>query len=265
MTRSVSRIRSKAMMRVEGPDSTKNSHHSSNFGSGKSGAWTGPIASPSLRFFRVSVAVTVAMSPTTISPSSSTSKIPFSSTLLMWEQKASMSRTCCGSIFESPFLCSGSLLMKASRLETAFFPLLACLRLSSLKCGICSSWLLFTSSACTKLLRNSIIACAVKNHSRMHAISTMAWVIFMACLSSWSVSSRSSSVMRWCRRCMCAQTRNWFFTMIGSWNWRFLCSVTCCAKGFICVLSVGRVGMLLLSADAASNSGQFLSRVDSLM
>mmetsp|Transcript_111220 Transcript_111220/g.325309 ORF Transcript_111220/g.325309 Transcript_111220/m.325309 type:complete len:250 (+) Transcript_111220:572-1321(+) len=249
------------MMRVEGLVSTRKSHHSSNFGSGKSGACTGPMASFSLRFFRVSVTVTVAMSPTTISPSSSTSKIALTSVLLTWEQKASTSRSCCGSIFERPFLCSGSLLMKSERVEVACLPLLQCFRISSLKCGICSSWELFTSSAWIRHLRNSSIACAVKNHSRMQAISTMAWVIFMECFSSWSQSARSSGVMRWCRRCMWAQTRNWFFTMIGSWNWRFLCSVTCCAKGFICTLSVGRVGMLLLSADAAKSSGQFFTRV----
>mmetsp|Transcript_38839 Transcript_38839/g.109767 ORF Transcript_38839/g.109767 Transcript_38839/m.109767 type:complete len:281 (-) Transcript_38839:826-1668(-) len=258
------------MIRVDWEGSTRISHHSSNFGSGKSGACTGPIASLSCRFLRTSCTLTVAISPTTrtsSSSSASTVTLAFISTLLTCEQKASMSASCCGSIIASPFRCSGSLCKNSARLVMVFLPLWQCFRTSSLKNGICSNWELFTSSACTRHRRNSIMACVVWNHSRMHAISIIASVIFREYLRSWSQSLRSSGDMRWWSRCMCAQTRNPFFTMSGTLNWRFLCSTMPCGglRAFMCVLSVGRASMLRLSAEAATSSGQFFTRDPSLM
>mmetsp|Transcript_87811 Transcript_87811/g.188385 ORF Transcript_87811/g.188385 Transcript_87811/m.188385 type:complete len:254 (+) Transcript_87811:617-1378(+) len=252
------------MMRVEGAASTRKSHHSSDLGSGKSGACTGPMASPSRRFRRHNAALTVATSPTTTVDSSSTSTTAFSSMWLTCAQKASMSAICCGSIFARPFRCSVSLERNSDRVDTAFFPRWQCFRISSLKCGICNNWELFTSSACTRQRRNSIIACAVENHSRMQAISIITCVIFTECPSIMSKSPRNSGDKRWWRRCMCAHTRNWFFMMLGNVNERFLCSMTCPASLLISTLSVGRVGMLRLSEQAAKSSGPFFTRVDSV-
>mmetsp|Transcript_86988 Transcript_86988/g.266302 ORF Transcript_86988/g.266302 Transcript_86988/m.266302 type:complete len:207 (-) Transcript_86988:1322-1942(-) len=137
-TLSVSRTRSKATilladaLAVVAP-STRNSHHSSNFGSGKKGACTGPAASSFRKFLRVIRTDTVATSPTTISSSSSTSTMAFTSMSLMWATKASMSASCWGSIFARPFRCSGSLPTKFSKVDTAFLPRWQCRKISSSK------------------------------------------------------------------------------------------------------------------------------------
>mmetsp|Transcript_74892 Transcript_74892/g.211839 ORF Transcript_74892/g.211839 Transcript_74892/m.211839 type:complete len:266 (-) Transcript_74892:957-1754(-) len=241
---------------------TRKNHHSSNFGSGKSGACTGPTASFSLSCLRSICTVTVATSPTTISGSSSTSMLAFSSTSPTCEQKASMSASCCGSIVRKDLRCSESVSRNSASVVT--LAVLHCSSVSSVKCGTCSSCELFTSSACTRHRRKSIMACAVANHSRMQAISIMACVTFMECLSRWSMSSRNSGVMRLCRRCMWAHVRYWFFMMIGKVKERLLCSTTCPASSCIWALSFGLVSMLLLSVHAAKSSGQALRRVFSL-
>mmetsp|Transcript_1582 Transcript_1582/g.4050 ORF Transcript_1582/g.4050 Transcript_1582/m.4050 type:complete len:228 (+) Transcript_1582:466-1149(+) len=227
MKRPQSRQRSKCTMRLDASSSTRKNHHSSNLGSGKSGACTGPTASSRWTCFRSICTVTVATSPTTIWGSSSTSIWALSSISPKWVQKASMSATCPGCMPESSaFRCSASTAKNSARVEIGFLPFRHCSTVSSLKCGICKSWELLMSSAWTRQRLKSIIACAVANHSRMQAISIMACVTFIEWPSTASRSSRSSVVMRLWRRCMWAQMRNWFFMTAGSVKTRFLCSTT---------------------------------------
>mmetsp|Transcript_59000 Transcript_59000/g.173190 ORF Transcript_59000/g.173190 Transcript_59000/m.173190 type:complete len:312 (-) Transcript_59000:848-1783(-) len=267
MKRPGSRERSKCTMRLDASSSTRKNHHSSLFASGKSGACTGPIASVRSTCFRSICTVTVATSPTRISSSSSTLIHALTSISPMWEQKASTSATCEGSNFaaaSTSFRCAASRAKNSARVVTGCLPLWHCCTVSSLKCGICRSWELLMSSAWTRQRRKSSIALAVANHSRMQAISIMACVTFIAWHRTASRSARSSSDMRPWRRCICAQTRNWFFMTAGSVKLRFLCSTTWPASFCICSLSVGRVGMTRLSAQAARSSGQAFVRVNSV-
>mmetsp|Transcript_58999 Transcript_58999/g.173186 ORF Transcript_58999/g.173186 Transcript_58999/m.173186 type:complete len:308 (-) Transcript_58999:866-1789(-) len=270
MKRPGSRERSKCTMRLDASSSTRKNHHSSLFASGKSGACTGPIASVRSTCFRSICTVTVATSPTRISSSSSTLIHALTSISPMWEQKASTSATCEGSNFaaaSTSFRCAASRAKNSARVVTGCLPLWHCCTVSSLKCGICRSWELLMSSAWTRQRRKSSIALAVANHSRMQAISIMACVIFIECLSSSSLSLRRSADIRWCSLCMCPQIRNEFLRTIGSGGLivSALCSTTSFPRLIISELSVGRVSMLLLSAEAARSSGQFLRRDASLM
>mmetsp|Transcript_17109 Transcript_17109/g.51477 ORF Transcript_17109/g.51477 Transcript_17109/m.51477 type:complete len:268 (+) Transcript_17109:471-1274(+) len=242
---------------------TKKNHHSSNFGSGNSGACVGPIASFSPISFRSICTVTVATSPTTISDSSSTSMFALSSISPTYWQKASTSASWLGISLSMDLRCSASVSRNSARVVT--FAARHLSTFSSWKCGTWSSCELFTSSACTRHRRKSSIACAVANHSRMQAISIMACVIFMECFSSSSQSFLISGVMREWRRCMCAQTRNWFFITTGRVKERLLCSTTCPPSFCMCSWSIGRMTMARLSALAARSSGPALRRVDSLM
>mmetsp|Transcript_113021 Transcript_113021/g.324812 ORF Transcript_113021/g.324812 Transcript_113021/m.324812 type:complete len:483 (-) Transcript_113021:690-2138(-) len=76
--------------------SYSSTHHSSNFGVGKSGAWTGPTASPSSKLVLVRLTVSVARSPFAMSASSSTSTLASNSITGACRQNASMSNRCSG-------------------------------------------------------------------------------------------------------------------------------------------------------------------------
>mmetsp|Transcript_122650 Transcript_122650/g.392668 ORF Transcript_122650/g.392668 Transcript_122650/m.392668 type:complete len:315 (-) Transcript_122650:957-1901(-) len=211
-----------AVTNLRAPRSCTKIHHSSNLGLGKNGACTGPAASPSWRFVRVTVTVMVARSPSAMASSSSTSTSHSISTLGTCWQKACTSNFC--SSLRLSLL--HSLSMAPSRSDTTscivghgLFPAGG----SCGTCGSCSSGELSKSSAwtrhCRKRKRPRTASKQPERSPRPCAeMETIARPTISHLSKSWSNSALIVGAISLCNLHKCAQMMAVPLRIVGSLN-----------------------------------------------